>query len=346
MHIALLGPIAPPAGGVQSHMSALQHRLREAGHRVSLVALTRGEPRVSPDTYYPTSAAGLLTTLLRLKPDVVHLHFGGDLSVRLALLCGVVGSMPLFRSVLTCHSGGFPRSPRGLRAKKWSAEGVSLRRLDAAIAVNAEIADLFRRYGIAESRVHQIAPHANVDRAAIAEALPAPMAEFYASHSPVFVSVGLLEPEYCLELQIDVLPLLRQRWENAGLVLIGSGTLHDALRERIERSHERAHIALVGNADHKVALKAISEADVLLRTTKYDGDAVSVREALQLGTHVVASDTGMRPAGVTLMPELSSAALITACQHALLQESTVRHEGVEELSKVVALYHDLTAIAR
>src|SRR5438105_8526009 len=38
------------------------------------------------------------------------------------------------------------------------------------------------------------------------------------------------------------------------------------------------------------SLRAIADADVLLRTTLYDGDAISVREALYLGTPVVATD--------------------------------------------------------
>ena len=53
---------------------------------------------------------------------------------------------------------------------------------------------------------------------------------------------------------------------------------------------------------HAVTLRATLESDVVLRTTLYDGDSVSVREALYIGTPVIATDNGMRPEGVHLIP--------------------------------------------
>jgi glycogen(starch) synthase len=341
VHIALLGPVAPPAGGVQSHMSALRQQLVDAGHQVSLIAITKAARDEKPDTFYPSSALDLLKIVLRIRPDVVHLHFGGDLSLRLAALCGVVGLLPRVRSVLTFHSGGFPQSPRGVRASRWSLEGFALRRLDAAIAVNSEISELFRRYGLERGRIHVIAPHARVDPTRIASQFPVDIAEFFQKHSPVFVSVGLLEPEYSLELQVDAMDEIRKVWKDAGLILIGSGSLHNSLRVRIDASPEREHIHLAGNADHSVALRAIRDANVLLRTTKFDGDAVSVREALQLGTRVVASDTGMRPAGVTLIHDWSGKALVEACRESLDRAPTTTAIAGDELFRIADLYRTL-----
>ena len=56
---------------------------------------------------------------------------------------------------------------------------------------------------------------------------------------------------------------------------------------------------------------------VMLRTTLYDGDALSVREALQLGTPVIASDNGMRPQGVRLIPKADLGALVSATEFEL-----------------------------
>jgi glycosyltransferase involved in cell wall biosynthesis len=342
MRIAMLGPVAPPAGGVQSHISALAARARAAGHQVSFVAITRSEPVTSSDVYYPTGSVDLARILLRLKPDVAHMHVGGELTDRLALLGAALTALPGCASVLTFHSGGFPSSPRGLAASPRSIAGILLRRLDAVVAVNAQIADLFRRYGVADSRLSVIAPYARLDRAAIAPALSADLDAFFRAHSPVFLSVGLLEDEYCLELQIDSIGALRARWPNAGLVMIGSGSLYASLAERIANSAHRDHILLTGNVSHGIVLRAIQEASVLLRTTKFDGDAVSVREALQLGTPVVASDNGMRPDGVTLMNALTIGALAESCAECLtpsVSGATRRIvDNADELDQVLALY--------
>ena len=63
--------------------------------------------------------------------------------------------------------------------------------------------------------------------------LPHTLQAFYDSHDPVLVTVGLLEPEYDLELQIDCMESIRRQFPNAGLVIIGSGSLEEPLRNRI-----------------------------------------------------------------------------------------------------------------
>lgn len=347
MHVALLGPVAPPAGGVQSHTTALRQRLLDAGHRVSQVAITRSERVIRDDVYYPDGPIDVLRIIRKLSADIIHIHLGGDFTNRLAALCAALALMPGARSVLTFHSGGFPSSAAGQRASRNTVVGAAIRQLDAVIAVNQEIADLFRRYGVHEDAISVIAPHANVDRRMIAPKLPLKLESFYQGHSPVFVSVGLLEPEYNLELQIDTLPYMREVWPNAGLVLVGSGSLHSALRDRISASGCSDHISLIGDMAHDNTLRAISDADVLLRTTSYDGDAVSVREALQLGTKVVASNTGMRPAGVYLMDALTPKSLRVTCERAISFEGsslpgTLTLPANDELADIVALYVALT----
>ncbi len=344
MHVALLGPIAPPAGGVQSHMASLADRLRAAGHQVSLVAITRTEPKRGVDTYYPDGPVGLMRTVASLRADVVHLHVGGDLTRRVALMCASMTVVTSARVVLTFHSGGFPTSPRGLAASRASIEGWALRRLHACIAVNDEIAALFARYGVDSSAIHVIAPHARVDASRIADSLPERLHAFFATHDPVFVAVGMLEPEYNLALQIDVLARLRRELPRAGLALVGSGSLEEELRARIANAGLDSDVLLYGNLDNRFALRAIQDADALLRTTSYDGDSVSVREALQLGTPVIASNTAMRPEGVHVMRELSADALQVACASVLASRmSPTTHDTTarDELHRIDELYAEL-----
>ena len=60
-------------------------------------------------------------------------------------------------------------------------------------------------------------------------------------------------------------------------------------------------IHLAGNVEHAVTLHLMKAADIVLRTTLFDGDAISVREALFLGTPVIATATDARPEGVHLI---------------------------------------------
>jgi glycosyltransferase involved in cell wall biosynthesis len=86
------------------------------------------------------------------------------------------------------------------------------------------------------------------------------------------------------------------------------------------------------------------ECDILLRTTLYDGDSVSVREALYIGTPVIATDNGMRPAGVHLVPP-SDAERLRDAVVSLADVGAARREpagdGQENVRAVAQFYEDL-----
>ena len=185
-----------------------------------------------------------------------------------------------------------------MNARSW--RGFVLRQFDALIAVNQEIADFFERCGVARSRIRMIPPHA-LPASRGGSALPAGLREFFASHHPLLLTVGLLEPEYDLPLQIEVLGGVLQRYPNAGLAIVGSGSLQAELDAQIKAVSYASHIQLCGDVEHGVTLSAIEACDVFLRTTLYDGDSISVREALHLGVPVIATDNGMRPGGIHLI---------------------------------------------
>ena len=142
--------------------------------------------------------------------------------------------------------------------------------------------------------------------------LPERLAAFLGSHSPALLTVGLLEPEYDLPMQIDLMAEILQRYPRAGLLIVGSGSLEESLRAHIAAKPYRDHVVLYGDMPHALTLRATQECDLLLRTTLYDGDSISVREALYIGTPVIATDNGMRPEGVYLIPPSDSARLLDA----------------------------------
>ena len=319
MRVLQLGPYPPPHGGVQSNLVAIRTFLRRQNVPCVVINITRHRKPDADEVFYPKTAAGLIQLLLRLDYDIVHLHVGGRLTRRvlgLALACAV---MPGSKSVMTFHSGGYPSSDEGKATKKHSFAGFVLRRFDGVIGVNDEIIGFFQRLGIAAERSRLIYPHSFLPDEQAAPEFPEPLASFFREHSPVLISVGLLEPEYDLPLQIEVMEQVRQKFPSAGLLLIGSGSLEQELREQIRARAYAKHISLCGDVPHAITMAAISQSDVMLRTTLFDGDAVSVREALHFGTPVIASDNGMRPSGVHLIPKSDLPALLHAIEERLVQ---------------------------
>lgn len=343
MRVLQLGPYPPPHGGVQSNLVAIREYLRRHGHSAPVINITRHRKPEADEVYYPESAAALTKLIFTLPYDILHLHLGGDLTNRLLALCTVCCSVPGKKKVLTFHSGGYPSSPQGKAANPGTKQGWVLRRFDRLIGVNQEIVDVFHRFGVPPDRTRFIYPHA-LPGIPSEERLPDGLESFFETHSPVFAAVGLLEPEYDLPLQIRALQALRGQHPDAGLIIIGSGSLHQALEQSIASLPEPMHVLLYGDLAHQHTIQVIRRCDVFLRTTLYDGDSVSVREALHLGTPVVASDNGMRPAGVTLFRIGDLASLLESVNRVLQAGRTGRNNAAadeENVRAVIEVYKEL-----
>jgi glycogen synthase len=257
-------------------------------------------------------------------------------------LCLLCSCIPGKRVFLTFHSGGYSSTDEAKAARPATIRGFVLRQLEGLIAVNQDIAAVFLRYGASPNRVHVISPWVSpstVPRVSIPEDLQ----QFMNAHSPLLTTVGLLEQEYDLAFQIDALEKVRERWPRAGLMVVGSGSLEEGLRRQIRSKSYADHVRLCGDVPRPITLRLIESSNIFLRTTLYDGDALSVREALHLGVATIATDNGMRPDGVILIPVADSAALIEAISSALVSprpKPPANRDGVppENFDAVLDLY--------
>lgn len=345
MRVLQLGPYPPPHGGVQSNLVAIRGFLLKRNIPCAVINITRHRKPEQDEVYYPKSSLQLLRLLFRLQYDIAHLHLGGMLTNRLLGLSLACCSIPGKKSVLTFHSGGYPSSPEGRKATTASLTGFVLRRFDALIGVNPAIVEFFHKLGVPSQRTRLIYPHSFSADMIGSDPLPDNLPAFFQVHHPVLISVGLLEPEYDLPLQIKVLGQIRQKFPQAGLLLIGSGSLEAELRALIAAQSYASAVLLAGDVPHPATLQAIARSHVMLRTTLYDGDAVSVREALYLGIPVIATDNGMRPEGVRLIPSQDLAALAGAITTVLSKHNSnhTRLPATDEsnIEAVVRVYEEL-----
>jgi len=90
---------------------------------------------------------------------------------------------------------------------------------------------------------------------------------------------------------------LQKMFPRIGLVIIGPG---EEAKSQIFESEIPDHAYFTGPLPHDVVLAVIKRLTLFLRPTYFDGDSLSVREALALGVPVIASDTDYRPEGVVL----------------------------------------------
>jgi glycosyltransferase involved in cell wall biosynthesis len=346
MHILQLGPYPPPEGGIHRNMLAIREDLLNAGHRCSIIATAKSS-KITPesDVYHPRTPAELIKLLVKLKYDVLHLHVGGDLTPRvmsLVLACGIIGRR---KNVLTIHSGGFAVSDEAKNAKSATSKGFIFRKFERIICVNSLLADVFKRYGVKENKVRLIYPFIHKSPE-IGVEIPNDLKDFAEKHSPFLLTVGLLEDTYDLPMQIDAMEKVLQKFPNAGLMIIGSGALENQLKETIAAKSYANRIFLANDVNHKITLHLINRSDILLRTTKFDGDAISIREALHLETPVIATDNGMRPNGVYLIPKQNEEKLVEAIYEIGEREKPIKLPKPDDRKNIEAVLNLYQEVAK
>lgn len=340
MHILQLGPYPPPEGGISRNMLAIRDELEIQGHQCSIIATSKST-KIVPDknVYYPPTPSKLVKLLKKLDYDVLHLHIGGEITKRVLALIAVCAFYGRGKSVLTVHSGGYPSSKEGKNAKRISIRAEIFRRFERIVAVNSVIAEVFKKYGISEKKIRIVYPfsHKRPDKSV---EIPRKLKDFAAKHEPFLLTVGGLEDLYDLPVQIEALEKVIKTLPNAGLMIVGSGILEDDLKQIIGKTSYADRILLAGNLPHEMTLHLINDCDILLRTTKFDGDAIAIREALFLETAVIATDNKMRPGGVHTIPVGDAESLaqkvliISKAGKKIKQEKSDDSENIIEIIKI------------
>ena len=343
IHVLQLGPYPPPEGGVTRNMLAIRERLLDRGDRCSIIATSRSTANNDgPDIYRPASAAALVSLIRKIDHDVLHLHLGGEINKRVLALClaaATFGKHP----VLSVHSGGYAKTPEALNANPRSARARVFRRFSRIIVVNQELQDLFLRYGVPPDRIKVIAPFALTPPDPQVRASEQ-LESFARSHSPFLLSVGGLEPDYDPLLLIELMKEVLESHPKAGLMIIGGGSMREQVEKSVEESGYATSILIAGDVPHAETLDLIAKADSLLRITLFDGDAISVREALFLGTPVIATDNGMRPEGVRCVNVGDLAGIVRVVREALkltIERPQRLHADHQNIDKVLSLYDGL-----
>jgi glycogen(starch) synthase len=317
--------------------------MRATGVPCEVINLTRYREQREAGVHVPSNALAVMRLLFSRRARVVHLHFGGTLSPRLLGLCLFASLLPGRRVVLTFHSGGYPTSRAGMALRPSSPAAFILRRLDALIGVNEALSAYFRGLGAKPERVHTVVPFALAEQPAPGP-LPEPLGRFFASASHRIFSASGFEPEYDIPSQFQAMEAILARFPRAALAIAGCGRREAELHAAAAKLPWKDRVLLCGDVPHASVLTAMREADVCLRTTLYDGDAISVREALAMGTPVIATDNKMRPPGVTLVPIGDSNALAAAVIGQLERGRVAGvpgDEGQENLHAIAAIYRHL-----
>jgi glycosyltransferase involved in cell wall biosynthesis len=295
--IVQIGSWPPPHGGQSVHVRNLTSWLRAQGEEVRVLNTGVNKSVCAPGVANVSSGRALLGHLLRGAPcRLAHVHVSTPEDYGKLAPVAAAAAMRGFPWVATIHSGESAGRMRRANALRRSATRALLARADAVVCVNDAIRDALSAW-LNPARLVTIAPF-SVDFTG--GALPGDLQAFCVTHEPLITCTGWYEPVYGFDDAVRLMSRVRQHWPDAGLALIGDLRGAQWCARLVAEQGLQGHVHLCGNLEHAQCLAAMQRSALFLRPTRFDGDALSVREALSLGVPVVASTTDFRPPGVIL----------------------------------------------
>jgi glycosyltransferase involved in cell wall biosynthesis len=306
--ILLVGPYPPPMGGVSSHLARLAPLLIRQGFSVAVLNHYGRRPEV------PYVVGALRRNPLRYflavrkrRSRLVHYHYSSRSSLVATALA--LKLSPHRVRIVTVHSPSIARDlqrrPRGL--VRWG-----LATFDHVIAVTPQVADILSR----SLPAHEI----SIIPAHVPSGDPQPLPpelESFLSGGPTFVAAAW-RLRFTRNPSARLLLLVGERPGRSGRRYL------DWIRGLLDEHGLTGRYLVM----HGVDLASLFARDVtLVRPTRSDGDAVSIREALVAGTRVIASDAAVRPAGVQVVPTGDAEALAVAMEQPSSVGTRTQAEG-------------------
>ena len=289
------------AGGVRAHLADCARLLAANGHDVIVEAPAavldgldiepaRAEPlEIGPRPSLNDTLAVARLRRLGRRADVLHAH---------GLRAGALAALALGRRrrgrtrlVVTLHNltvGGRLTTLVGDRLERLIA-----RRADLVLAVSPDLAERAQDLGALHVEVaiipavspQQPAEPSTSDAAAAEDAWPRSGARL--------LTVARLAPQKGLPLLLEAAAILSREVDAGRLTaftwaLAGDGPGREQAAERI--AAEQLPVTLLGRRSDAPALMEV--ADIVVQTSLWEGQPLTIQEALRAGTAIVATDVG------------------------------------------------------
>ncbi len=304
MKITIVGGYPPPGGGVSIHIQRLYESLSE---HLEIRVLDPYRPDQVPGDPENIIRCGgnrvavlfkLLFHLARSRSDIVHFHLAAlSAFLPFGLLFVIFARLTGAACVLTIHSGSFGRQVASFGPFRKSALRLLVALSGHIIPVNREQLDTLLNYGLKPQNATVI-PAFLPPRKKHSKRVTSLVDAAHAKQQKLFLSSGNGLPLYGYHHIVRAVSHLKNR-ASIKLVFCIYNERDEPYLARLARQVEESGIDfhMTSNLAAEEFSWLLSHADLYIRATDRDGDAVAIREALHYGVPVIASDCVPRPAG-------------------------------------------------
>jgi len=213
------------------------------------------------------------------KADVVHVFSASYFSFLLAPLPAVVVARLLGKPVVMNYRSG--QAPDHLRRSPLAR--ATLKRVDRNAVPSRFLRDVFAEFGIASEIIPNIV---DVEQFRFRRR---------DTLRPHVVSTRSFEDLYNLPCTLRAFRIIQDRYPDATLTLVGSGSQEPALR-RLVATLALRHVTFAGRIDPENIWRYYADTDIYLQTPDIDNMPSSVLEAFASGCAVVSTTAGGVPA--------------------------------------------------
>lgn len=314
---------AQAAGGVCAHIRQVSQLLAKDGHQVLLAGPSNvispapgavgGACLRTYQIYIGARPSGAdLKALRQLKQlaatvEVIHAHGlrAGALAV-LAAKCLPAAKRP--RVVVTLHNLPVGSAPTRLVGK--ALHLVVVKGADYVLTVSPDLLEKAKQLGLEAGEIAVVpAPArslsdctgtassetdfgttASLDPASGpgAGSGPGTSSDTDCDAAPCLLTIARLAPQKGLDLLLEAATLIKQRGIDFTWLVAGDGPLKAQLNQQIATA--ALPVKLLGRREDIGAL--LSQADVVVQTSYWEGQPLTLREAMQAGRAIVATDVG------------------------------------------------------
>ena len=305
---------AQAAGGVRAHIRQVSQLLAKDGHQVLLAGPSNV---ISPapgavggaclrtyqiDIGARPSGADLkaLRQLKQLAATVEVIHAHGLRAGALAVLAAKrLPAAKRTRVVVTLHNLPVGSAPTRLVGK--ALHLVVVKGADYVLTVSPDLLEKAKQLGLEAGEIAVVpapargcADYGCMDRATQPEISQASAQSSDASSAagcgatPRVLTIARLAPQKGLDLLLEAATLIKQRGINFTWLVAGDGPLEAQLNQQIAASS--LPVKLLGRREDIGAL--LAQADVVVQTSYWEGQPLTLREAMQAGRAIVATDVG------------------------------------------------------
>ncbi len=285
--VVIVGPLAPPAGGMANQTQKLAEFLRDEGLVVEVIR-TNADYKPVFIGKVPGIRAIFRLALYKLSlfkqlksADVVHVMANSGWSWHLFAAPAIIIARLLNKPVVLNYRGGYAQS---FFEKSWYWVNLTLKRVQAIVVPSTFLQEVFNDFG----KTVQVVPNV-LDQTLFHQRKSKSKTDIDASH---LIVTRNLEAIYDVATVIHAFARVKKEFPNAFLSIAGTGPERAALERQVTSYEIEKSVTFTGRLSPGEMAALYQSADVMLNASTVDNTPNSIIESLACGTPVITTNAG------------------------------------------------------